>query len=282
MPWTTGFFALGAAAICGLPPLNGFVSEWIIYLGLFDAANARGPSAWGALPAAILIGATGALALACFVKVCGVVFLGAARSAAAAQAHECGGAMRAAMLVLALACALIGLAPVLVWPALARAIGDWRSGWPNADVSSTLATLGLAHVVLALLVVAAGAGLLWRVRRGAPRRAATWDCGFSAPTPRMQYTAGSFAGIITEWFGWILRPERQANPPLEAFPGPASFDERTPETVLERVVEPLARRFISVALAARALQHGRVQAYILYIVIGIALLAGVALLPGGS
>ena len=65
MPWTAGLFALGAAAICGLPPLNGFVSEWLVYLGLFDAALSHGPSAWAAIPAAILLGLTGALALAC-------------------------------------------------------------------------------------------------------------------------------------------------------------------------------------------------------------------------
>ena len=99
MPWTAGLFALGAAAISGLPPLNGFVSEWLVYLGLFDATISRGPSAWAAIPAAILLGMTGALALACFVKVCGVVFLGAPRSNAAARAHECGPAMRGAMVV---------------------------------------------------------------------------------------------------------------------------------------------------------------------------------------
>ncbi|KAF0170539.1 MAG: NADH dehydrogenase (quinone), partial [Limisphaerales bacterium] len=116
MPWTASLFALGAAAISGLPPLNGFVSEWLVFLGLFDATLAHGPSAWAAIPAAIALGVTGALALACFVKVCGVVFLGAPRSPAAAHAHECGPAMRGAMLVLAAACVAIGVAPVLFWP----------------------------------------------------------------------------------------------------------------------------------------------------------------------
>jgi hydrogenase-4 component B len=113
MPWTAGLFALGAAAISGLPPLNGFVSEWLVFLGLFDATVSRGSSAWAAIPAAVLLGLTGALALACFVKVCGVVFLGAPRSEAAVHAHECGAPMRSAMMVLAAACVAIGLAPVL-------------------------------------------------------------------------------------------------------------------------------------------------------------------------
>ncbi|MDI1248347.1 MAG: proton-conducting transporter membrane subunit, partial [Lacunisphaera sp.] len=132
MPWTAGLFALGAAAISGLPPLNGFVSEWLVFLGLFDATIAHGPTAWAAIPAAILLGVTGALALACFVKVCGVVFLGAPRSPAAARAHESGPAMRGSMLLLAGGCVAIGLAPVFFWPAVARALGAWRPGWAGA------------------------------------------------------------------------------------------------------------------------------------------------------
>src|SRR5205814_2342337 len=77
MPWTAGLFAFGAIAISGLPPLNGFVSEWLVYLGLFDAAMGRGPAAWAAIPAAIMLAMTGALALATFVKAGAVVFLGA-------------------------------------------------------------------------------------------------------------------------------------------------------------------------------------------------------------
>jgi len=111
MPWTAGCFVLGAAAIAGLPPLNGFVSEWLVYLGLFDAVGSQSPVVWAAIPAVILLAMTGALALACFVKVCGVVFLGLPRTDAAQRAHESGWFMRAPMLVLATLCVAIGLAP---------------------------------------------------------------------------------------------------------------------------------------------------------------------------
>ncbi|HEY6196730.1 MAG TPA: NADH-quinone oxidoreductase subunit H, partial [Candidatus Eisenbacteria bacterium] len=113
----------------------------------------------------------------------------------------------------------------------------------------------------------------WRVRRNGVVRAPTWGCGYAAPTPRMQYTAGSFAAIITSWFGWILRPERHAHPPEGFFPAHASELEHTPETVLERVVQPASRLVMAVAGAARGLQHGRLQAYILYLVVGVAALA---------
>ena len=97
----------------------------------------------------------------------------------------------------------------------------------------------------------------------------------------MQYTAGSFASIITGWFGWILRPERHEQPPEGLFPAYASRTEHTPETVLDRVVGPAARVVMAVSTSARGLQHGRLQAYILYLVVG---LAGLALLvfAGGS
>ena len=121
----------------------------------------RGPSAWAAIPAAILLGVTGALALACFVKVCGVVFLGAPRSPAAAHAHECGPAMRGAMLVLAAACVAIGLAPVVFWPAVARAVGAWHPVWAGLETPAPLVALGWVHVALAVLAAAAG-WWLWR------------------------------------------------------------------------------------------------------------------------
>jgi hydrogenase-4 component B len=281
MPWTAGLFALGAVAISGLPPLNGFVSEWLVYLGLFDATLSHGPSAWAAIPAAILLGVTGALALACFTKVCGVVFLGAPRSPAAAHAHESGPAMRGAMLVLGAACVAIGLAPVVFWPAVVRAMDVWNPVWAGA-LPPALSALSIFHVTLAVIVVAL-TGWLWRrVRRGGLVRALTWDCGYALPSARMQYTAGSFAGIINEWFAWILRPERHQLLPQNLYPAVARYAEHTPETVLEKIVQPAAVLVMRVSTAARSLQHGRVQAYLLYLLIGVGALSLLVLLGGAQ
>jgi hydrogenase-4 component B len=273
MPWTAALFALGAAAIAGLPPLNGFVSEWLLYLGMFDAVNQPGAAVAGAIPAIILLAVTGALALACFVKVCGVVFLGAPRSPAAEHAHECGRWMRGSMGVLAAGCAAIGLLPVAFWPAVRSAVAAWRGATESSPAPESLTTLSFIHVALAL---AGGGAALWlrrQARRGGWARAGTWDCGYAAPTARMQYTAGSFAEIITGWFAWILRPERHALRPHGPFPPRAAFSEHTPETVLERVLEPAARVVLAVSSAARRLQHGRVHAYILYLMTGLGVLA---------
>ena len=282
MPWTTGGFALGAAAICGLPPLNGFVSEWLVYLGLFDATLAHGTSAWEAMGLVVLLGSAGALALACFVKVCGVVFLGASRSKEAAAAHECGPPMRGAMGGLAGLCVAIGLAPLVFWPAIARAVGTWNPAWAGTDSPAPLLQLGRAHVAITVLAMVAGGWLWRRVRQRGMTRGPTWDCGYAAPAPRMQYTAGSFAGVITGWFAVILRPDLHEQKPEGWFPGGASLSAHTPETVLERVVEPAGRAVLRVSSWVRRLQHGRVQAYVLYILIGLVALAGWVILSVGE
>ena len=281
MPWTAGCFTLGAVAIAGLPPLNGFVSEWLVYLGLFDAVGSRGPVAWVAAPAVVLLAMTGALALACFVKVCGVVFLGLPRTEAAKHAHECGWLMRTPMLALAAACAAIGLAPVFFWPAIARAAAAWQPDPAGLNAPAPIVTLGACNAAFAILAALAAVALWRRVNHNGLSRAVTWDCGYAAPTARMQYTAGSFAGIITGWFAWILRPERHAHLPQGLFPNRASYAEHTPETVLEKVVEPAGGSVMAVARAARRLQHGRLQFYILYLVLGLAALALLVWMGGG-
>jgi len=265
MPWTAGLFALGAAAISGLPPLNGFVSEWLIYLGLFDAAASRGASGWAAVPAALALAAAGALALASFIKAGAVVLLGTPR-------------MLGPMLALAGACALIGLVPVAFWPAVARAANAWHPIWAVAGPPVPLSTLGLANVALAALFVAAGAWLWRKANTNGVRRELTWDCGYAAPSARMQYTSGSFGGMATGWFSWILRPERVLRRPRGPFPARAALMERVPETVLERIIDPVAGAVMRLSLGARRLQHGRLQFYIVYLVGGLTVLAMLVLL----
>ena len=111
-------------------------------------------------------------------------------------------------------------------------------------------------------------------------RALTWDCGYALPTARMQYTAGSFAGIITGWFDWILRPVRHEHRPVVTLPQNASFSGHTPETVLEHVIGPASAVVMRISKATRSLQHGRVHAYLLYLLLGLAGLAGVVVFGG--
>jgi hydrogenase-4 component B len=278
MPWTAALFALGAVAIAGLPPLNGFVSEWLVYLGLFGSMTSRGPHGWASVPAAILLGMTGALALACFVKAYGVVFLGLPRESV--NAHECGSWMRVPMLILATVCVAVGLMPALFWPLLSDAAHAWQPAWDKLPAPSSLVTLGVVHVCLAAGVALTAVGLWTLVRRSGVERRVTWDCGYAAPSPRMQYTAGSFASTIVSWFAWILRPEKHERPVEGSFPRTATFAQHVPETVLDRIVVPAGRGVMGAARLARRLQHGRLQAYVLYVLIGVLAISLLAVMGG--
>jgi hydrogenase-4 component B len=280
MPWTTGLFALGAVAVAGLPPLNGFVSEWLVYLGLFDAVTSKSPAAWAAMPAAIMLAMAGAIAMASFAKAGAMIFLGAPRTQAAKTTHEGGNWMRGPMLALAGVCVVIGLAPMLVWPAVGRAVGEWHPAWAGLEAPAPLFTLGSVQVGLLILVLAAVAWLWRKAQANGLRRGLTWDCGFATPTVRMQYTSGSFAGIATGWFRWILQPERKLRRPRGHFPTTAIRLERIPETVLDRIIGPVSVVIMQTSTAVRRLQHGRLQFYILYLVAGLFGL-GVLVLLGG-
>jgi hydrogenase-4 component B len=141
-----------------------------------------------------------------------------------------------------------------------------------------LAALGKVHLTFTFLALGAAVWLWWRVRGGSFARVVTWDCGYAAPTARMQYTAGSFAGLITDWFAWILRPVRHEHRPEEMLPASANYSQHTPETVLEYAVEPAGGMVMQLSKAARRLQHGRVQTYLLYLLIGLAALGLVVLI----
>ncbi len=282
MPWTAGLFALGAVAVSGLPPLNGFVSEWLVYLGLFGCATGKGASAWAAMPAAIMLAMAGALAMASFVKAGAMIFLGASRTQAAARARECGTLMRAPMLALAGICLMLGLAPILFWPAVSRAVGAWHPAWVSTEAPAPLIAIGFVQVTLVILFLAA-AVLLWRkVHVSSLRCGLTWDCGYAEPTARMQYTSASFAGIPSGWFRWVLQPERKMRRPRGLFPAEAIRLERTPETVLEHIIAPVAAIIMRASASARRLQHGRLQFYILYVLAGLVAMGLVVWLGGGQ
>lgn len=280
MPWTAGLFALGAMAVSGLPPLNGFVSEWLVYLGLFDAVTGKGPESGAAMLAALILGMAGALALASFVKAGAMIFLGAPRTGMATKAHESGWGMRGPMLVFSGLCVAIGLAPVLFWPAVSRAVGVWHPAWTAAVAPSPLFALSWAHVALAGAVIFAAVWLWSRTHRNGLSRALTWDCGYAAPAARMQYSGGSFAGIVAGWFAWILVPVKRLQRPRGLMPVRSIRQECYPETVLERAIAPLGEVIMQISTAVRQLQHGHLRSYIFYLVAGLTALSGLVFLGG--
>ncbi len=277
MPATAFCFMIGAVAICGLPPLNGFVSELLIYLGLFSTLGGKEAASYPAAAfAAPFLALIGALAVACFVKVFGAVFLGTARSGAAEQAREATPSMLAPMGILVGCCLIIGLAPGRFAPVLERAVWTWAD--PSVDSPARLVLLAPLREVTQVGIVLLGSlfvvgGLLARVTRGAlVSSQATWACGYAAPSPRMQYTSSSFAQMLVGMYGWILRPRVRRPDPLPNFPQNAEFHSTVPDAVLDELAIP-GFRFAAWAFSwFRVFQQGTMQLYILYIFIALIVL----------
>jgi len=267
MSTTALTFLVGSVAICGLPPLNGFVSEWLIYVGAFRG-SASLPTAWavaalGAIPALALIGG---LAAACFVKAFGVVFLGEPRSEAASKAHEANRLMRVPMILDALLCIAIGLWPLgavqLVAPA-ATFLGHVVE-MPSDAAGPLLAITRVAVVLVTLMVLLA---LLRRrlLRRRFVTQAATWGCGYAHPTPRMQYTAASFAEPLLTPFASVIHTRVHQEGPSGYFPAKAYYEEHVGDMAGERFLVPGTRGIIRVLSRLRVIQQGRLQLYLVYI-----------------
>ena len=276
MRFTAGVFLLGAVAICGLPPLNGFVSEWLIALASFRSlvGGGGGAAVLGAAAGAPALALIGALAVACFVKAFSAVFLGSPRTPRPAEAEgDASRSMRFSMGSLALACAVIGL-----WPAgaanlahrTALALLPGRVGTAAGGDAGGLGAFPL--LLLAVLGLLGAAAVAWT--RGATRTT-TWGCGYAAGGPRIQYTASSFAATLVGLFRWAILPDEHRPRVDGAFPQAGErFESHAPDPVLDRLLVPGIGRVRSFLSLARVIQAGRVQTYLLYIVVTlVALLA---------
>ncbi len=261
MPLTATAFLIGSAAIVGLPPLNGFVSEWLIYRSLLRSGVTTSEIRIAVLATGALA-LIGALALACFAKVVGVVFLGRARDATARPAHEAPRGMTGTVVALAAACAAIGVLPAVVVPPALR-VGALLAGGP----ATALATAGdpaAAALTVYMLAVAGGlvaAWVLWTSVFGRERlhaAAETWTCGFAWPTPRMQYTSSSFAAPLIAAFRTVagVHTDRAAR----------AFATRAGDPVLDGLALPAWYGIRTAARWFRPLQRGRLSRSLLYVV----------------
>jgi hydrogenase-4 component B len=268
MPVTGLCFLGGAVAICGLPPLNGFVSEWLIYLGLLHTQGEGLHSAVSmAVVVAPLLALIGALAVACFVKVVGVTFLGEPRRAWPQKICESPRTMTVAMLVLLGCCVLIGVVPLTVVPVLGAALQAWGAVARAADFPGALAPFGWISLVAVLVLILIGGLAFWQWKMVAlAGRSATWGCGYQRPTSRMQYTAASFAEMLTGLFSWGLWTDLKGKLAFGFFPEASRFADHTPDVVLDRLLLPACRGFCFLAFKIRSfLQHGIIGVYLLYV-----------------
>ena len=271
MPWTGLFFLVGCVSISALPPFNGFVSEWLTFQAALQSWVFQSGVLRSLVPiAAAMLALTGALAAACFVKVYGVAFLGQGRSKAIRRAREVSTGMRAGQGLLAAACLGLGVLPVPLIQGIdaipASLLGQGLSeatahGWLwltpiSADVASYSAPLVLAGMLLAW------GGLAWWLRRGERRQVrhcGLWDCGFSAPGPRMQYTATAFSQPIRQVFGLLFHVDEQVEAD-EA--GRLRHRLHVEDRAWELFYEPVARFTQAAARRTTRLQSGSIRHYL--------------------
>jgi len=279
MPWTALSFVVGSAAICALPPLNGFASEWLLYRGFFDLAL-NGPTMLVRFGALLLMGVLaliGGLAIACFVKAVGVVFLGMPRSKQAEHAAEADAGMVTSQGILGVLCIGLGVAaPLLLLPLQAIAT---MSG--QAPLLTATWTIPMSALALVMACTLAGLAVLLAAlaRRHPARRFITWECGFGALASRTQYTATSFAQPISRLFSAIYRYEvdiEVKGKNRRHFPSDVSVH-ATHEPYLEtRIYAPLARAIQRAAgIFLLRLQAGSIHQYLLYMVAVLILLVWV-------
>ena len=271
MPWVAWLTLVGVLAIAGLPPLNGFVSEWLLLQAFLFAHQVPHTFVNMLLPmgAALLVLAA-ALAGYVMVKFFGVIFLGQPREAALQQAHDAGWLERLGLAWLALACVLLGLLPVQVLPALTRvAVGLGFSELPAATSpwlllplpergASYAPLLFLAAIAAVVVVVYAGVRILYheRVRRGPP-----WDCGFVRLDARMQDTAEGFGQPIRHIFGAFFALQRELPSPFDRAP---RYRVVIGDRFWRSGYEPLGALVQRLADLAARLQQGRIAVYLLY------------------
>jgi hydrogenase-4 component B len=271
MPRVAALFVVGAAAICALPPLNGFAGEWLLYLGLFRTLGLDGEAGSPIVAvAAVVLALIGALAVACFVKLLGTVFLGAPRGTAGDRAHDPPASLLAPMIVLAAACLGLGLFPLLAAPMLDAAAGAWSPGSAPAPLLGTLVPFRWLSVAGLATIGLAGATAL--IVRGLPRvrlarAAGTWDCGYARPTARMQYSGSSFSGTLVSFFSFVLWPKTMRPVPRGPFPRSVRFRSFAPDAVLDRMVLPLFGVAGRCLPWLRLLQQGQIQLYLVYFVV---------------
>jgi hydrogenase-4 component B len=265
-------FLIGSLAISGLPPLNGFVSEFLIYLGGFKGVALNKTAFVSSLLAIVSLAVIGGLALACFTKVMGVVFQGEPRTSAATDVNEKGPAMLVPLLVLAITCLVIGVFPKVFILMALRGVSALGLGYGQIPIEPFMQlpgniTLAAAVFFGVFLVVLWFRALLYR---GKPvGLSTTWGCGFTQPTARMQYTGSSYAASILEFFRPVA-PLHEEHPAVKGrFPQKTLYHSHVRDIAELHMGNVLQRPVLSLFDKLRWIQHGNIHLYIGYILLAI-------------
>src|SRR5579872_764771 len=257
-------FLIACCSIAGLPLLNGFVSEWLLFRSFLAASGLTTLTGATMLPlAAGVLALVGGLAAACFAKVYGVAFLGRPRSDEAETACEVPRPMQIGMVLLAAACVVIGVAPGLVLAPLSATVQEFLPGAAMPQEAASLSAV-IPWIALSVAVLVLAIASVRRIKRLTP----TWACGLPALNSRMQYTATAFSKPLRQVFSRAYKPNRT----VEVLPAdqpyfPASISYRSVRTTSfeKSLYQPAIDAVVITAHRLRRLQTGNMQVYLLYI-----------------
>ena len=284
LPWTALCFLIGSLAIAGLPPLNGFVSEWLLFQSLLPGIGSSAPLVAPLMTLAVgILALTGGLAAAGFVKAFGITFLAIPRSPAATHAHEAPLSMRVGLTILAVACTGLGLAAAPIMSVLGSILPG-RAGLAPASqplggvwlsAPSGFGQMSPTLVAAGLVAVTAGVWTGVRLFATAPRLRVgdTWGCGRIAQTARMEYTSTAFAEPLRRVFAELYRPTKDLSidfhPESRYFVQSIEYRSEIVPWFERYLYAPVVARVRWCALRTRAIQSGSAHAYLTYLVIAL-------------
>jgi hydrogenase-4 component B len=274
MPWVAWLALVGTLAIAGLPPLNGFVSEWLLLQAFLFTPGLPDTYLNMLVPvAAAAVALAAALSAYVMVKFYGVVFLGQPREEKLAEAHDAGVWERVALVWLAAGCVLLGVLPVQVIrlidfvtaPLLGKTLSEASGGahWLFlAPINAERASYSPLLFLVGLVVVTAAAWfVVRRLYHGRVRRAPPWDCGFPLLNARMQDTAEGFGQPVRQVFEPFFRIERELPTPFDAAP---RYRVKVDDHLWHWVYVPVARAVEAITGLVSILQRGRISVYLMY------------------
>lgn len=264
MPWTAALFLVASIAICGLPPMNGFISEFLIYSGLFGwMQGAELGVTTGAVFSILALVMIGGLAILCFTKAFGIIFLGSPRTEV--EAHEMEPCRIVPLVIEALIMLSIGICPAFY----ARLAGSALECFPYAsstvlDRTTDLTLVGLAGLAFLLL-----AGLIYAAKsrhniRYQVSQGPTWGCGYTEGTPRIQYTATSFVKTYVQLFSFILGNRKEQEIPGAIFPVSGHFESESYDKLESNLIDKPLNSYHRATDRFSFLQNGKMQFYVLY------------------
>lgn len=282
MPITGLIWIGGSLAIAALPPLNGFVSEWLIYFSLAGAGSVQSGSA-ALVPLLLfgLLGLVGALALLTFTRLIGICLLGEPRDPAGACAHDAAPLMLTSMGALLAGCLVIGIYPQAALSLLAHPLAS-IAGLPiGGQLERAAAPLGQGALLLLAVLLAVIALLVWLRRNRLRSQGAIWGCAFGFPTPRMAYSGEGYSELVfRHLLPGFMRPKVTGGLVKGRFPAPAGLHQISTDPILMRVLHPLFAGIAERCQRLRWLQQGQLSIYLFYIFIASATLMAWSLWAG--